>query len=172
MSFAGRQLRQICAFWRVTDYISHMGILLTIAGLVIALYTFSSVVGLWLAYQVMDAAEQGEAIPEALAEADDHHIELMARYALGWRRHVWAGSIVALFTTLLAMLIQSHLAFWALGVAIAIDTALFLTYSGNEEFLVQSSLQERILDGVQSMALLAAFALLLWVNLRAGEILG
>jgi hypothetical protein len=149
-----------------------MGILLTIAGLIIALYTFSSVVGLWLAYQIMDAAAEGEAIPEALAEAEEHHIELMANYALGWRRHAWAGSIIALFTTLLAMLTQSQLAFWALGVAIFIDAAMFLTYDGNDEFLAQSSLQERILDAVQSIALMAAFALLLWVNLRAGEILG
>jgi hypothetical protein len=149
-----------------------MGILLTIAGIIIAFYTFSSVVGLWLAYQIMDAQNEGEAIPEALAEAEVHHIELMANYALGWRRYIWAASIVALFTTLLAMLVQSPLAFWALGLAILIDTGMFLTYRGSKDFMAQTNLQERLLDGAQSIALLAALALLMWVNLRAGEILG
>jgi hypothetical protein len=148
-----------------------MGILLTIAGIIIGFYTFSSVVGLWLSYQIMDAQAQGEPVPEALAEAEEHHIELMANYARGWRRHAWAGSIVALFTTLLGLFVQSPIAFWALGVAILIDTVMFLTYDNNRAFLAQTSLEERLLDGLQSLSLLGAFALLLWVNLRAGEII-
>jgi hypothetical protein len=33
-------------------------------------------------------------------------------------------------------------------------------------------LQERLLDVAQAMFVLGAFALLLWVNMRAGDILG
>jgi hypothetical protein len=148
-----------------------MGILLTIAGIIIALYTISSVVGLWMSHQIMEAQAEGEAIPEMLEDAEDHHIELMAGYAQGWRRHVWAGSIVALFTTLLAMLMGSPLAFWAFGAAIIVDAGLFLSYRGIKNFLDQTSLQERLLDAVQSGALFAAFALLFWVNQRAGAII-
>lgn len=148
-----------------------MGLLLTIAGIVIALYTLSSVVGLWMSYQIMDALAEGHAIPEVLDEADDHHIELMSNYATGWRRHAWATSIVALFTTLLAMLIQSQLAFWALGIALIIDVGLFLSYSQIRGFLDQTSLQERLLDAAQCVALMAAFALLFWVHQRAGPII-
>jgi hypothetical protein len=148
-----------------------MGILLTAAGIVILLYTFSSVVGLWLSYQIMDAQAGGEAIPELLEDADDHHIELMASYALRWRRHAWAAAIVALFTTLLALLSQSQLAFWAFGIALIIDVGLFLSYSGLKGFLDRTSLSERLVDSAQSVALLGTFALLFWVHQRAGQIL-
>lgn len=148
-----------------------MGILLTIAGIIIVFYTFSSVVGLWLAYQIMDATSGGEGVPEPLAEAPAHHVELMSNYARGWRRHAWSVSIVALFTTLLAMMASSPLAFWALGVAILIDTILFMSYGGIKAFLVQTNLQERLIDVTQSLALLAALALLCWINARAGEII-
>jgi hypothetical protein len=148
-----------------------MGILLTIAGIIIAFYTFSSVVGLWLAYQIMDMAADGEGIPEPLEEAPAHHVELMKNYAQGWRRHAWSVSIVALFTTLIAMFAGSPLAFWALGVAILIDTFMFMSYSGIKSFLAQTNLQERLIDVTQSLALLAALALLWWINARAGEII-
>jgi hypothetical protein len=148
-----------------------MGILLTIAGIIIALYTLSSVLGLWLAYQIMDAVSDGEPVPEALEEAPDHHIELMANYALGWRRHAWAASIVALFTTLIALAMGSPLAFWALGTALIIDSLLFITYDDQKAFLSQTNLQERLIDAAQCLALMAAFALLLWINLRAGHVI-
>jgi hypothetical protein len=156
---------------RVNGYIEHMGILLTIAGIVIALYTFSSVIGLWMSYKVMDSLGDGDGIPEILAEAEPHHIELMGDYAHGWRRHAWAISIIALFTTLLSMLTQSQLAFWALGIAIMIDVGLFLSYPKLKAFLAQTGLQERLLDGAQCAALLAAFTLLFWVHQRAGVII-
>jgi hypothetical protein len=148
-----------------------MGILLTIAGIVIVLYTFSSVLGLWLSYQVMDALADGEGVPEPLEEVEEHHIELLAHYARGWRRHAWAASIVALFTTLIAMASSSPLAFYALGIAIALDSLLFLTYDDLPNFLGQTNLQERLIDAGQALVILAAFGLLMWINLRAGEIL-
>jgi K+-transporting ATPase A subunit len=148
-----------------------MGILLTIAGIIIAFYTFSSVVGLWLAYQVMDATADGEGIPEPLEEAPEHHVELMATYAQGWRRYAWSVSIVALFTTLIAMIASSPLAFWALGVAILIDTVMFMSYDRINNFLAKTNLQERLIDAAQSLSLLAAFALLWWINARVGEII-
>jgi hypothetical protein len=149
-----------------------MGFLLTIAGITILLYTLSSVLGLWLSYQVMDALADNEPVPEALEEAAPHHIELLAHYARGWRRHAWAASIVALLTTLIAMAISSPLAFYALGVAIALDAVLFLTYDDLPHYLAQTNLQERLIDTAQALVLLAALALLMWVNLRAGQILG
>jgi hypothetical protein len=149
-----------------------MGILLTIAGIVILFYTISSVLGLWLSYQVMDAMADGDELPEALDEVEDHHVQLLGFYARGWRRHVWAVAIVALFTTLIAMATSSPLAFYALGIAIGLDSILFLTYNDLPNYLAQTSLQERLLDAAQAMFVLGAFALLLWVNMRAGEILG
>lgn len=148
-----------------------MGLLLTIAGIIVLVYTISSVVGLWLSYQMMDALAEGDGIPEPLQEAPDHHIEMISHYARGWRRHAWAVSIVALFTTLISMVISSPLAFWALGIALFIDSLLFVTYADIKQFIAQTDVQERLLDMCQCIALLAAFALLLWVNLRAGEII-
>jgi hypothetical protein len=144
-----------------------MDILLILAGTIIAFYTLSSVAGFWLSQQIMEAQTQGMAIPEALAEAEDHHIELMATYALGWRRHAWTASIIALMTTLLAMLTQSQLAFWALGAAIGIDALLFGTYRGQRAFLAHMSAQERLLDSAQSLVLLATFAVLFFVHQSA-----
>lgn len=171
MSKVDPQLTLNCAFVRVIAYMNTMGILLTIAGIIILLYTFSSVVGLWLSYQIMEKIGEGNVIPEALDEAPAHHIELMKSYALGWRRHAWSVSIVALFTTMIALIANSPLAFWALGCAIAIDSILFMTYREIKSFLSQTNVQERLIDAAQSLALLAALALLLWVNMRAGEIL-
>jgi hypothetical protein len=149
-----------------------MGFLLTIAGIIILLYTFSSVIGLWLSYQVMDAMAEDEPVPEALEEVSPHHIELLAHYARGWRRHAWAASIVALFTTLIALASSSPLAFYALGIALMLDTVLFMTYEDLPNFLAHTDLQERLLDAAQAVVLLCTFALLLWINMRAGEILG
>lgn len=148
-----------------------MGVLLTIAGIIVAVYTISSVMGLWLSYKMMDAMAEGEAIPEMLDEASPHHIDMISHYARGWRRHAWAVSIIALFTTLIAMMVASPLAFWALGLALAIDSVLFLTFEDVKSFVARSDMQERLLDLCQGLALLAAFALLLWVNLRAGDII-
>lgn len=145
-----------------------MDILLILAGTVIAFYTLSSVAGFWLSQQIAEAQAQGIAIPDALAEAEDHHIELMATYALGWRRHAWTASIIALMTTLLAMLTQSQLAFWALGTAIGIDALLFATYSEKKHYLAHMSMQERLLDGAQALVLLAIFALLFFVYQSVG----
>jgi K+-transporting ATPase A subunit len=149
-----------------------MGILLTIAGIVVLLYTLSSVLGLWLSYQVMDALAEGDALPEPLQEVEPHHVELLANYAQGWRRYLWAVSIVALFTTLIAMISSSPLAFYALGIAIAVDTLLFLTYEDLQHYLDQTNLQERLIDLVQAVFVMGALALLMWINLRAGDILG
>jgi hypothetical protein len=149
-----------------------MGILLTIAGIIVLLYTVSSVLGLWMSYQVMDAMADGEEMPEAFEGVDVHHLELLGHYARGWRRHVWAIAIVALFTTLIAMATSSPLAFYALGIAIGLDTLLFVTYEDLPNFLAQTNLQERLIDAGQALVILAAFALLMWVNMRAGEILG
>jgi hypothetical protein len=148
-----------------------MGILLTIAGIIILIYTISSVVGLWLSYQMMDAIAEGGDIPEALEEAPDHHLDMIAHYARGWRRHAWAASIVGLFTTLIAMTINSPLAFWALGAVMLIDSVLFMTYDDLQDFLAQTTFEERLLDGLQWLSLLAAFALLLWINLRIGDVI-
>jgi hypothetical protein len=149
-----------------------MGILLTIAGIIIALYTLSSVIGLWLAGKIMEAKLEGGIVPDALDEAPEHHIELMTDYAHGWRRYAWSASIIALFTTLIAMFSSSPLAFWALGIAILIDVVLFMTYPGIKKFLAQTDVTERLIDATQSLALLFALALLLWINLRQGQILG
>ncbi|NJR20639.1 MAG: hypothetical protein HC777_03800 [Hyphomonadaceae bacterium] len=148
-----------------------MGILLTIAGIIVAIYTVSSVMGLWLSYKMMDALADGEDVPDILDDASPHHIEMISHYARGWRRHAWALSIIALFTTLIAMLIGSPLAFWALGVALMIDSVLFVTFDNIKSFVAQTDVQERLLDTCQCLALLASLALLLWVNLRAGEII-
>jgi hypothetical protein len=148
-----------------------MGILLTIAGIVIVVYTISSVVGLWLSYQMMDAIAEGGEIPEALEEAPEHHLDMIANYARGWRRHAWALSIIGLFTTLIALAIGSPLAFWALGIVLVIDSLLFVTYEDLRAFLAQISIEEQVLDALQCLALLACFALLLWINLRAGDVI-
>jgi hypothetical protein len=148
-----------------------MGILLVIAAILIALYTVSSVVGLWLSSKIMNAVAVGDAMPAGLEEAPAHHIDLMSNYGLGWRRNAWVAAIVALFTTLIAMLANSPLAFWALGIAILIDLVLFLTYKDIKGFLAQTTLQERLIDAAQSLALLGVLGLLLWVHLRAGEII-
>jgi hypothetical protein len=149
-----------------------MGILLTIAGIIVLLYTISSVLGLWLSYQVMEAMADGDTVPEALEEVEDHHIELLGHYARGWRRHVWAVSIVALFTALIAMATSSPLAFYALGIAIILDTWLFMTYDDLPNYLSQTNLQERLMDAGQVVVVMAALALLMWINMRTGEILG
>jgi hypothetical protein len=149
-----------------------MGVLLTIAGIVVLLYTISSVLGLWMSYQVMDAMADGGEVPEPLEEVEDHHLEFLGHYARGWRRHVWAASIIALFTTLISMVTSSPLAFYALGIAIVLDTLLFMTYDDLQSFLAQTNLQERLIDVAQVIVIMAAFALLMWVNMRAGEILG
>lgn len=148
-----------------------MGILLTIAGIIIGLYTLSSVFGLWLASQIMEAAEAGEPLPDGLDEAPAHHIDLMSHYAQGWRRYAWSASIAALFGTLTALVLGSPWAFWALGLAILIDMGMFMTYPGLKTFLSQTNLQERLIDAIQSVVLLLVLALLLWINARAGEIL-
>jgi hypothetical protein len=149
-----------------------MGFFLTIAGIIIVVYAISSVVGLWLCYQVMDALAEDDILPEPLQEAPDHHIDMLANYARGWRRHAWAVSIVALFTAMIALATGSPLAFYAFGISLAIDNLLFVTYDELPEFLAQTNLQERLIDVAQGVAVLAALALLMWINLRAGEILG
>jgi hypothetical protein len=164
-------MQTICAKERFYRYMATMGILLTIAGIIVLLYTLSSVMGLWLSYKVMDAVADDAPLPEALEEVPDHHIELMANFAHGWRRYAWAGSIIALFTTLIALVTSSPLAFWALGSALLIDSLLFLTYDGLKQFVAQTNLQERLIDIAQCLALLAAFALLLWINLRIGDVI-
>ncbi len=148
-----------------------MGILLTIAGIIIVLYTLSSIIALWLAVQVMEATDNGQDIPEGLEEVPPRQIELMSNYAKGWRRHVWAASIVALFTTLLAMLANSPLAFWALGTSMLLEVTLFMTYPDIKGLLAKADFQERLVEAIQSIALLAAFSLLLWYNLRIGHII-
>ncbi|MEN9856189.1 MAG: hypothetical protein RLZZ157_1315, partial [Pseudomonadota bacterium] len=101
-----------------------MDLLLAIAGITIGFYTATSALGLWLAQQVMDAVAEGGSFPEALEEAPDHHIELMATYALGWRRTAWRASVFALITSLIALIAGSPLAYWALGMAIGLDVIL------------------------------------------------
>lgn len=148
-----------------------MGILLTIAGIIIGLYTLSSVIGLWLANQIMEAVEGGEPLPETFEDVPAHHIELMSHYAQGWRRYAWSVSIFALLASLITFFLGSPWAFWALGLAILIDMGLFMTYPGIKTFLSQTNLPERLVDAAQSISLLLALALLAWVNLRAGQIL-
>ena len=149
-----------------------MNILLTISGVIVLFYTFSSVVGLWLSHKIMDATADGNVVAEALEGAPAHHVELMANYARGWRRHAWQASIFALFTTLIAIVINSPLAFWALGTAIIIDSTLFISYAGIGAFLAKTDARERLIDVFQSLALLAALAILYWVNIGTPETLG
>lgn len=148
-----------------------MGILLTIAGIIIGLYTLSSVIGLWLACQIMEAVEEGEPLSDALDEAPAHHIELMTQYAQGWRRYAWSVSIFALLAALISLSLGRSWAFWALGLAIFIDMGMFMTFPGIKTFLSQTNLQERLIDAAQSVVLLLVLALLAWINLRAGQIL-
>jgi hypothetical protein len=145
-----------------------MGILLIIAGLIVAVYTLSSVTGLWMSYKVMQAKATGQGLPEALQEIPDHHVVLLGNYAQGWRKHFWSASIIALFTVLLAMVAGSALAYWAMGVALIIDAVLYMTYSGMKTFIAQSNVQERWVDAIQCCALLAVFSLFFWVYMRPG----
>ncbi|MFN9611317.1 MAG: hypothetical protein ACK569_02390, partial [Hyphomonadaceae bacterium] len=66
--------------------------MLTLAGIIVFLYAVSSILGLWLASQVTKMLEGEGPIPEALAETPQHHLDLMANYAMGWRASAWRTS--------------------------------------------------------------------------------
>ena len=94
--------------------------MLTLAGIIVFLYAVSSILGLWLSSQVTKVLEGEGEVPEALAETPQHHLDLMANYSMGWRAAAWRISIAALVTSLVALAFSSSLAFWALGVSLAL----------------------------------------------------
>jgi hypothetical protein len=144
--------------------------MLTLAGIVVFLYAVSSILGLWLATQVAKVLEGEGQIPESLAETPQHHLDLMANYALGWRAGAWRTSIACLVTSLVALAFSSALAFWALGLAIAIDCLLFMTCRDIRLFLSQTTATERLVDAAQCVALLASFTALFWLTLTGALI--
>jgi len=141
--------------------------MLTLAGIIVFLYAVSSILGLWIATQVSRVLEGEGPMPEALAETPQHHLDLMANYAMGWRASAWRASIAALITSLVALAFSSSLAFWALGLALAIDCILFMTCRDIRLILYQTSRMERLVDAAQCVALLASFTLLFWLTLTA-----
>ena len=139
--------------------------MLTLAGIIVFLYAVSSILGLWLSSQVTKVLEGEGEIPEALAETPQHHLDLMANYSMGWRTAAWRTSIAALVTSLVALAFSSSLAFWALGVALAIDCVLFMTCRDIRLILDKTSSMERLVDAAQCVALLASFTLFFWLTL-------
>jgi hypothetical protein len=139
--------------------------MLTLAGIIVFLYAVSSILGLWLSTQVTKVLEGEGPIPEALSETPQHHLDLMANYAMGWRALAWRASIAALITSLVALTFSSSLAFWALGVALAIDCILFMTCRDIGLILEQTTAVERLVDAAQCVALLASFTLFFWLTL-------
>ncbi|MFN5270408.1 MAG: hypothetical protein ACK5XZ_03280 [Hyphomonadaceae bacterium] len=139
--------------------------MLTLAGIIVFLYAVSSILGLWLASQVTKMLEGEGPIPEALAETPQHHLDLMANYAMGWRASAWRTSIGALVTSLVALAFSSSLAFWALGLALAIDCILFMTCRDIRLILYKTTAMERLVDAAQCVALLASFTLFFWLTL-------
>jgi len=139
--------------------------MLTLAGIIVFLYAVSSILGLWLSSQVTKVLEGEGEIPEALAETPQHHLDLMANYSMGWRAAAWRTSIGALVTSLVALAFSSSLAFWALGVALAIDCVLFMTCRDIRLILYKTSATERLVDAAQCVALLASFTLFFWLTL-------
>jgi hypothetical protein len=89
----------------------------------------------------------------------------MANYSMGWRAAAWRTSIAALVTSLVALAFSSSLAFWALGVALAIDCVLFMTCRDIRLILYKTTSMERLVDAAQCVALLASFTLFFWLTL-------
>jgi hypothetical protein len=139
--------------------------MLTLAGIIVFLYAVSSIVGLWLSSHITKVLQGEGPIPEALSQSPQHHLDLMANYAMGWRALAWRTSIAALVTSLVAVLFSSSLAFWALGLALAIDCILFITCRDIRRILEQTTALERLVDAAQCVALLASFTLFFWLTL-------
>jgi hypothetical protein len=143
-----------------------MGLLIAAAALVVLAYAVSSALGLWLAGQAMRAAALGQPPDPPLSEAPAHHRALLADYALGWRGHAWRVSFACLVTTLLGMVLGAPLVPYAFGLALAIDSWLFLTYPGRQAFMAATSPEERLFDAAQCCVLLAAFGILFWTRVQ------
>lgn len=141
-----------------------MGLLVTLAGLIILAYTVSSALALWLAGKASAARAQGVAVEPPLSEAPSHHIALLSDYTSGRRGAMWTVSVACLLATLAGMAFSSPVTPYVLGVALIIDSALFLTYENRAVYVAATSAQERLIDALQCCALLGAFAILFWTR--------
>ena len=143
-----------------------MGILVTLAGLIVLAYTISSAGGLWMSRYLNGVIDRGDDLPESMSDIPTHHLELMVHYSAGIRIYIWALSVGLLVLTLLALIGGSALAFWTLGFAVIIDVLLFMTCTDIYKIVEESSPLERLLDMGQCLALLASLAILMWVSMR------
>jgi hypothetical protein len=141
-----------------------MGLLITAAGLIVLLYTASSVLGLWLAGKAAAARGYGAPLEPPLSEAPPHHVALLSDYATGVRGTLWRISIVCLVVTLVSMVFGSPLTPYAFGIALIIDSYLFLSYPRRVDFVAATTSQERLIDAAQCSGLLIAFAILFWTR--------
>lgn len=144
-----------------------MGVFVGIAGLIIALYAIYCGLGLWMAQHVM-AVERGE---EALMDEDGQtildqlpsaHIEMMKHYYNGMPGIIWRFAFLCLVASIGCLLMNLPYAVHLFAIALGLDCLLFITYEKKEQFLSQTSYAERLFDGVQYLALLAALAILVW----------
>ncbi|MCA0372081.1 MAG: hypothetical protein LCH83_04460 [Proteobacteria bacterium] len=144
-----------------------MGVLEAIAGLIIGLYAIYCGLGLWMAQHVM-AVERGE---EALVDEDGQtildqlpsaHIEMMKHYYNGIPGIIWRFAFLCLVASIGCLIMNMQYAVHLFAIALGLDCLLFLTYEKKEQFLSQTSYVERLFDGVQYIALLAALVILVW----------
>lgn len=144
-----------------------MGTLVLISGVIVALYTAYSALGLWMAQHII-AVENGD---DPMRDDDgltiiDHlpiaHLNLIKHYYVGIRGIIWRISFVCLLASVAALVMNSQFAVYLFGLALAVDCALFLTYQNREEFLAEADLVELLFDAAQYAVLLGAFLLLAW----------
>jgi hypothetical protein len=139
-----------------------MGILYVVSGLVIAAYAVFSSLAIWLAAQLrgpdgadMAAEMQEDGVPE-------HHLMMLHNYAHGYRLHIWIASVVALVLSLVALMLGNSTAAYWFGIALMIDSWLFMTCTEKDRLLANMSPTEQLVDVAQTLALLAAFMVLAW----------
>lgn len=144
-----------------------MGLIIGISGVIIALYAVYSGIALWMAQHV-GAIERGE---EPMRDEDgltifDHlpaaHIEIMRHYYTGTRGVISRMAFLCLIASLVAIITQNQIAVYLFGIALGMDCLLFLTYEKRNEFLSETTIAERLFDGLQYALLLGAFLVLVW----------
>lgn len=144
-----------------------MGLLVTLSGLVIALYAAFSALGLWLARRIERARDGGEDVAELVEGMPAHHVELLSTYAVGARGRLWMVSVAAAAGSVLSLAAGSTLAVYLFGIALGLDSWLFSTWRERAAFLAKATPAERLADIAQCLALLAAFCVLAWRQMFA-----
>lgn len=139
--------------------------LVLISGIVVAVYTLLSAAALWLSGRVRRVVKAGQEAATVVPDMKPHQVAMLADYSAGWRGRVWELSLVLMLACVLALLSGAQAeraAAWFLALGLLADTLLFLAWQGRDAWIARASPIERLADGGQCLALLAALAVLTW----------